>query len=96
MTDRSETTETRRKRLLFRSQHRGTKEMDILLGGFAAERMADFSESELDNLEVLLSEADDDLYGWALGRMPVPDASDTPLLRDFIESVRRRGGASSH
>lgn len=88
--------EIRRKRLLFRSRHRGTKEMDILLGGFAEDSLGRFSDSELDQFERLLNEADDDLYGWALERMPIPDGAEDSVLRSFIESVRRRGGGQSN
>lgn len=88
--------ETRRKRLLFRSRHRGTREMDILLGGFAEANLGRFSNAELDQLEGLLNEADDDLYAWALGRVPIPDRADSPVARSFAEAVRRRGGDPSN
>lgn len=95
MADQTESNEIKRKRLLFRSKHRGTKEMDILLGGYYEANMDIFSESELSLFEALLNEADDDLYAWALGRTPVPETADSPVLRGFIESVRKRGGYSS-
>ena len=95
MADQTESSEIKRKRLLFRSKHRGTKEMDILLGGYYEANMSSFSEAELMLFEALLNEADDDLYDWALGRIPVPDAVDSPVLQGFIESVRARGGFSS-
>ena len=88
--------ETRRKRLLFRSRHRGTKEMDILLGGFAEANLARFSAEELDQFERLLEVADDDLYGWVMGRQPVPEASGSLVLKAFTESVRFRGGSQSN
>ncbi len=91
----SETVETKSKRLLFRSKHRGTKEMDILLGGYYEENMQGFSEQQLSTFEGLLNEPDDDLYAWALGREAVPSEIDSDVLRGFIDSVRRRGGGSS-
>ena len=61
MTDK---TENMRKRLIFRSEHRGTKEMDLLLGSFAKIHVPDFNEAELAEYEALLEENDPDLYNW--------------------------------
>ena len=60
----SDTTENMRKRLIFRSEHRGTKEMDLLLGSFAKQHVPDFNEAELAEYEALLEENDPDLYNW--------------------------------
>ncbi len=95
MTDKIETIKIKRKQLLFRSAHRGTKEMDILLGGFYEANMLRFSEDQLNEFEGLLEIPDDDLYGWAMGRMDIPVEYDTQLLRDFIESVQSRGAGKS-
>ena len=91
MTGKIESIKIKRKRLLFRSAHRGTKEMDILLGGFYEANMLHFSEDQLNEFEGLLEIPDDDLYGWAMGRMDIPGQFDTQLLRDFIGSVQSRG-----
>ena len=95
MIGRIETIEIKRKRLLFRSTYRGTKEMDILLGGFYEANMSRLSEDQLNEFEGLLEIPDDDLYGWAMGRMDIPGEFDTQLLRDFIESVQSRGAGKS-
>ncbi|MEC8202779.1 MAG: succinate dehydrogenase assembly factor 2 [Pseudomonadota bacterium] len=95
MIEKIETIKIKRKRLLFRSGHRGTKEMDILLGGFYEANMLRFSEDQLNEFEDLLEIPDDDLYGWAMGRMDIPVEFDTQLLRDFIESVQSRGAGKS-
>ena len=95
MTGKIETIEIKRKRLLFRSTHRGTKEMDILLGGFYEANMSRFSEDQFNEFEGLLEIPDDDLYGWAMGRMDIPGEFDTQTLRDFIESVQSRGAGKS-
>ena len=50
----SEGLSERRKRLLFRCWHRGTREMDLILGRFADADIADLSESEVDELERLV------------------------------------------
>ena len=86
-----ETIEIKRKRLLFRSTHRGTREMDILLGSFFKSNMSDLNKAQLNEFEGLIEIPDDDLYNWAMGRMEIPKELDTQLLRDFIKSVQSRG-----
>lgn len=56
--------ETRLKRMRMRSWRRGTKEMDMILGPFADERLGQLREEELELYERLLSENDQDLYFW--------------------------------
>lgn len=76
----------RRKRLLFRSQHRGSREMDLLLGRFAERHLPTFSERQLDLFEQLLDQSDPDLYAWLAGREPPPAAQMhdvTRLLMNF-------------
>ncbi|HVA14922.1 MAG TPA: succinate dehydrogenase assembly factor 2 [Stellaceae bacterium] len=67
-----EASETRRKRLLYQSAHRGTKESDLLLGAFADVHLAGFSGDELDRYEALLNENDQDLFDWMTGRAAPP------------------------
>ena len=62
----------RRKQLLYRASHRGIKEMDIMLGGFAAGRIAELRETELDALETLMRESDKDLLTWFTGEVMIP------------------------
>src|SRR4051794_5145981 len=52
----------RRKRLLFRRWHRGTREMDLILGRFADAAIADLTDAELGQLEQLIEVPDPDLY----------------------------------
>jgi antitoxin CptB len=52
----------RRKRLLFRCWHRGTREMDLILGRFADASIADLTDAELEQLEQLVEVSDPDLY----------------------------------
>lgn len=56
--------ENQRKRLIFRSEHRGTKEMDLLLGSFAKKHVPSFAEQELGEYEAFLTHNDPDLYNW--------------------------------
>ncbi len=50
----SEGLDVRRRKLLFRAWHRGTREMDLILGRFADAAIADLSEAEIDDFERLL------------------------------------------
>jgi antitoxin CptB len=83
----------RRRRIAFRAWHRGTKEADLMIGGFA-DRYADgWSAAELDWFEDLLAEQDVDIMAWALGRQPPPARYHGPLLDalmrlDFIGKAR--------
>jgi antitoxin CptB len=81
----------RRKRLLFRSWHRGTKETDLLLGSFAERHLAGFSAEFLDRYEALLENDDGLLFDWITGRVPPPaeyDGDIMRMLRDFRYSAR--------
>ncbi|MCF8495315.1 MAG: succinate dehydrogenase assembly factor 2 [Alphaproteobacteria bacterium] len=75
-----ETPEKKRKRLIFRSWHRGTREMDLLLGSFADQNVLEFSDKELDEYEALLQHNDPDLYGWITQETPPPSPADSPLM----------------
>lgn len=70
---KDETTENKRKRLIFRSGHRGTKEMDIILGTFATKNVPYFSEDELTDYDDLLCHNDPDLYNWITEKESPPD-----------------------
>lgn len=74
-------TENRRKRLRFRSWHRGTREMDLLLGSFADRNLPAFSEGELDLYEKMLERSDTDLYEWMTGRTAVPPEFDHDVMK---------------
>jgi antitoxin CptB len=63
----------RRKRLLFRCWHRGTREMDIILGRFADENIASLSDDEIVDLERLIELPDPDLYAAFSGGQPLAD-----------------------
>jgi antitoxin CptB len=60
----------RRKRLLFRCWHRGTREMDLVLGRFADAEIANLSEHELAEFEHLMDVPDPDLYAALTGNVP--------------------------
>ncbi|MAH05013.1 MAG: succinate dehydrogenase assembly factor 2 [Alphaproteobacteria bacterium] len=64
--------DNRRKKLLFRSWHRGTKEMDIILGNFAEKHLAALDDTQLDAYESLLEVPDPDIYNWVTGKNTPP------------------------
>ena len=65
--------ETRLKRLRFRAWHRGTREADLMIGGFFDAQGAGWSGAELDWFEALLEEQDVDIMAWAIGSQPCPE-----------------------
>ncbi len=71
--------ESRRKRLLYRSWHRGCKETDIVLGQFAEENLGKLSPEQLDTFESLLDEQDWDIWNWLTGKT-MPNSKYLPLL----------------
>jgi len=75
----------RRRRLLFRSWHRGTREADLIMGRFADAHIAVFSDSELDQFEHLLDALETDLLSWMTGLAEVPADHDTPMFRRVRE-----------
>ena len=72
--------EDRRKRLLFRSWHRGTREMDLILGRFADAAIASLSDDELAEFERLIEVPDPDLYAALTGDQPLGAEYDTALF----------------
>lgn len=72
--------DTRRKRLLFRSLRRGTKESDLVIGGFAQAHLETMNEAQLDHFEALLERSDPEVLAWVIGQEPVPAAFDTDVM----------------
>lgn len=70
----------RRKQLLLRSRYRGFKEADILFGRFAERYLDGLDEKELDSYDALLDEPDQDVYGWVMGRIPLPERHDNSIF----------------
>jgi len=84
--------ENKRKQLVFRAGHRGFKEADLVLGGFAAQVLNGMSASELDQFEDLLSHADQDIYDWVMERS-APETREFDDLLSRIKAFVRAGGA---
>ncbi len=76
--------DARRRRIVFRSRHRGMLEMDIIFGGFVDAEIAALSEAELDDLEALLEAPDRDVFSWATGEAEPPERYDTPVFRKIV------------
>ena len=77
----TESLSPRRRRLMFRASHRGTKEADLMIGGFVRRNIAGFSKAELDELEAVLELPDVDLADWLSGRRAIPSHVSTPMLQ---------------
>lgn len=71
----------RRRRLRYRLWHRGTREMDLVMGRFADAVIADLAETDLGDLERLAEMPDPELYAWVSGACPVPAAYDVNVFR---------------
>ena len=78
------TIDERRRMLIFRSWHRGTREMDILMGSFANAHVPTFDAAQLDAYEHLLTCQDPDLYDWISGRAEPASEDDGPVTRLFM------------
>lgn len=64
--------QARLKRLHFRAWHRGTKEADLMMGGFFDTYWASWTDAEVEWFETLLNEEDVEIMSWAIGTAPVP------------------------
>ena len=84
--------DARRRKLLFRSWHRGMREMDLIMGGFADAKVAVLSERELGEFERLIEVPDRDLLAWVTGEAAVPPDFDSALFRDLCAFRLRPGG----
>ena len=64
----------------YRASHRGTRELDLILGPYADSA----PEAELERLEQLMDEEDTSLQKWLLGQEDPPLTAD----RDLIARIR--------
>jgi antitoxin CptB len=75
--------ENRRRRLRYRSWHRGTREMDLLMGSFADAHIATFTSENMDKYEAILELSDPDLYNWITGAETIPADQDNEVMRQL-------------
>ena len=84
-----ESDDARVRRLKLRAMRRGIKEMDVILGPWAAANLDEAGPERLDAFEALLAENDQDLYRWATGQAPAP-APFAPLLAEIAAEAETR------
>lgn len=73
----------RLRRLHFRAWHRGTKEADLMMGGFVDTYGKTWNEEQIVWFETVLEEQDVDIMGWALGTIPVPAQFEGTMMDAF-------------
>ena len=71
----------RRRQILYRSWHRGMREMDLIMGRFADAEIGTMSDADLDEFERLIEVPDPDLFRWIMGEDETPENYDTTLFR---------------
>ena len=76
-------TEIIRKKILFRSWHRGTKEMDLILGTYADNNLSNMSYDELMHFQSFLNLSDPDLYKWLISE----EKNYSEEYKDLIEDI---------
>lgn len=90
MTERSSAgLDERRRRLLFRAWRRGVREMDLIVGRFADDRIDKFDAAELDQFERMIEVPNAELCAWIVGNEGVPAQHDTPVVHALIAFHRR-------
>lgn len=75
-----------KKKILYRSEYRGIKEMELLLNSFVKKHINDFSIVELKQLDDLLNFDDDSLFKWYLNKnveIKIPNNKVSRLLKNF-------------
>jgi antitoxin CptB len=81
------------KRLHWRAHHRGTKEADMMIGGFFDAHYASWSAADCALFEEMLEEQDVDIMAWAIGTATAPERFQGPMIEalkklDYIEIPR--------
>ena len=75
-----------KKQIIYRSTHRGSKEMDLLLGNFVKKHIDELNESELKDLAKLLFIEDEVIYKWYIKKSSsklVPKTKISVMLKNF-------------
>lgn len=88
--------ETRIKKLRFRAWHRGMKEMDLILGGFADRHLVELEDNDLDFFERLLRAPDQEFYKVLSGDLPIPPEIDHPIVRRLVEFTQTAQAAPAN
>lgn len=77
----------RRRKILFRAWHRGTREMDLVFGRFVDARITELSDAELDDFERLMEHPDRDLFAWISGETAAPQAVKTAVYAKIVAAT---------
>ena len=75
-----------KKKIIYRSTHRGTKEMDLLLGNFVKKYIDEFNDADLNDLEKLLFIEDEVIYKWYFEKKSdnsIPNTKVSAMLKNF-------------
>jgi len=83
-----ENLKTFKKRLLYQSQHRGMREMDLILGKFAEIHLANMNEEDCQNFEALLAFPDQELYGWFFENDPIPQEIPLRIIKMICQYIK--------
>ena len=75
--------DVRRRRAAYRAAHRGTKEMDALIGRYAEAKLPELGGNDLSCFERLLSVADPTLQAWIFAKEPVEGSEFEGLVNDI-------------
>tara|TARA_B100000686_G_C16577499_1_gene856295 strand:- start:100 stop:375 length:276 start_codon:yes stop_codon:yes gene_type:complete len=75
---------TLRKKLFFRSCHRGIKEMDLILGSFAQEYLPTMTEEDLSKFQKILDIPDQELLSWCMRKVEIPHEYESDLLNQIV------------
>ena len=78
-----------RKKLLYKSLHRGCKETDLLLGRFAEKHIANMSDKELADWNTILDQTDSDIVSWVMGRTNTPAHLQSTVMKRFLNEATR-------
>ena len=86
-------TEAELRRLHWRAHHRGTREADMLIGGFFDAHHAAWSDDECALFDEILNQQDVDIMAWAIGTAEAPERFAGPMIEamktlDYIRIAR--------
>jgi antitoxin CptB len=76
--------DVRRRKALFRAWHRGTREMDLIMGRFADAEIGEMGDADLEAFERLIEVPDRDLFAWVTGSAEPASNYDTPVFRRLM------------
>lgn len=77
-----------RKRLIYRACHRGTREMDMILGPFAAQFLPKCDAAALARFTLVLEEADSEFMSWITGQSEIPADADREMIAEIVQFGR--------